>query len=490
MLGSFLALSTAYAQQATINIKSGTYMRVNNHQIKTGNLVVNVNGTLTQSGGSLNISQGLTVHGTLTGTGSRVQFEQSGHKFLSGSGTISLQSLVVNGSAATDELNINRNLTIDHALTLTMGKVVVGNGSVLTFGSSVSTLNVNEGSADCFVEGKMAKIMDSDATSFVFPLGKNGTWAPVGITTSGGAANATTFEVEYFTSGYGQTSMTGDLKSVSDKQYWQINRTTGNRNARITLHWKKDIGVANTSVEREGLRVAHWDGAQWEVAGDSRLAHGVTGSRTSGQVTSDIMGSFSPFTIGSTNNQNALPVSLLSFTAHKEGFGRARLKWATASEKNNKGFDIEKSKDGILFEKIGFVPGKGNSQTVVNYQTTDHAFNAPAYYRLKQTDNDGTIDYSKIVYLEQLAPVTFKVFPNPVQQQVNIVLSGENIHPETSVKMLLGTLNGQQVWHGEATLRQLQSHLNQKIPGLVQGIYLLQVVTANKKYTIKLVKQR
>ena len=95
-----------------------------------------------------------------------------------------------------------------------------------------------------------------------------------------------------------------------------------------------------------------------------------------------------------------LPVNLISFNAEK-GKENVLLTWTTATEKDNEGFQIERSKDGINFEIIGNVEGAGNSQTVKNYSFEDrdlpsNDLSRVLYYRLKQMDFDGSFEYSPI----------------------------------------------------------------------------------------------
>lgn len=76
------------------------------------------------------------------------------------------------------------------------------------------------------------------------------------------------------------------------------------------------------------------------------------------------------------------------------------LKWATASETNNDFFAVQRAVNGTDFTEIGRVDGAGNSSLVKNYTFTDKY--APAglsYYRLAQTDFDGTVSYSPIITL-------------------------------------------------------------------------------------------
>jgi hypothetical protein len=90
---------------------------------------------------------------------------------------------------------------------------------------------------------------------------------------------------------------------------------------------------------------------------------------------------------------------LLSFTGKLQS-ENIKLNWSTAFEQNNRGFEIEKSLDGINFRKIGFVVGAGNSNTI-NYSFTDPQraveFN---YYRLKVVDIDNTFHYSDVVLVK------------------------------------------------------------------------------------------
>jgi len=114
-----------------------------------------------------------------------------------------------------------------------------------------------------------------------------------------------------------------------------------------------------------------------------------------------------------------LPVELFDFQALIIENNQAKLKWHTASETNNSGFEIEHSLDSRTWTTIGFEKGKGTSYELNEYQFT-HTQPIPGtnYYRLKQIDFDGAFEYSEIVSVEvsnadwQFA---LRVSPNPVQ---------------------------------------------------------------------------
>jgi hypothetical protein len=98
------------------------------------------------------------------------------------------------------------------------------------------------------------------------------------------------------------------------------------------------------------------------------------------------------------------------------------LNWSTSFEQNNKGFEIERSLDGINFRKIGFVAGAGNSNSTRNYSFTDPQraveFN---YYRLKLVDIDNTFDYSDVVLVKNaFGKQDVYLAGNPITNSINI----------------------------------------------------------------------
>lgn len=89
-----------------------------------------------------------------------------------------------------------------------------------------------------------------------------------------------------------------------------------------------------------------------------------------------------------------LPVELLYFNGEKENEDKIKLSWSTVSEINNDYFSIEKSYNGLEFQKIVDVKGKGNNNLISNYDFIDtEVIENLLYYRLKQTDFDGKYKY-------------------------------------------------------------------------------------------------
>ena len=135
-------------------------------------------------------------------------------------------------------------------------------------------------------------------------------------------------------------------------------------------------------------------------------------------------------------NNNALPAELISFSASENG-SLIELKWSTATEVNNFGFEIERLQDYKIAElqnlpagqaswdKIGFVKGNGNSNSPKSYSFADNLnLSSGNYsYRLKQIDNDGQFEYSSIVEVSFNSPAEFSLkqnYPNPFNPSTKI----------------------------------------------------------------------
>ena len=104
-----------------------------------------------------------------------------------------------------------------------------------------------------------------------------------------------------------------------------------------------------------------------------------------------------PWTLASVNGNNPLPIELLEFNAWPQG-EVVLVDWATATEIDNLWFDVERSADGSAFSSIDRVPGAINSQSTLNYNTVDEApLSGTSYYRLRQTDLDGSSTTSSVV---------------------------------------------------------------------------------------------
>ncbi|QQS35619.1 MAG: T9SS type A sorting domain-containing protein [Ignavibacteriales bacterium] len=119
-----------------------------------------------------------------------------------------------------------------------------------------------------------------------------------------------------------------------------------------------------------------------------------------------------------------LPVELLTFTTSIET-GRVTLNWSTASELNNRGFEIQRKSKNAEWMTIGFKEGKGTTTEKNEYTYTDDVAginSSEVYYRLKQIDYDGTYTYSEEVKVS-LIPFKYELYqnyPNPFNPSTKI----------------------------------------------------------------------
>ena len=134
-----------------------------------------------------------------------------------------------------------------------------------------------------------------------------------------------------------------------------------------------------------------------------------------------------------------LPVTHLNFSGRTSN-GTNYLLWQTATETNTKHFEIERSKNGVAFYKIGTVLSAGNSDNTKNYSFTDAMPQIGAnYYRLKQLDLDGKFEYSNIIVVTSKA-ITASVFPNPAGNRITIHTDSDNLNSIAQVYSITGKL--------------------------------------------------
>ena len=177
-----------------------------------------------------------------------------------------------------------------------------------------------------------------------------------------------------------------------------------------------------------------------------------------------------------------LPVELLYFTAAPDG-REVLCSWATATEQDNDYFTVERSSDGELFEDIGEVDGAGTSHSTLQYAFTDHApLRGLSYYRLRQTDLDGSDVLSAIVPVwmgDGPGDVPLVLWPNPAHEVLNIV----------------GTTAGESlsVWDGSGRL-MLEAGTAQQgltvvdVSRLPEGVYLLRAGTSGHEQVARFVR--
>lgn len=314
--------------------------------------------------------------------------------------------------------------------------------------------------------------------AYVVPFGTGAAYLPVSanISTSGtgpGSLVFATYPTDPFASPNNRplpaglaalTNMGGteNAPNVLDR-FWPISASgysTAPTAALTFTYQDNEWNTGTNTILEAALQAQRFNGSVWSFPPSgsvNTLANSVTTSVTNAfdQVWALVQSS------------TPLPVELLFFVAAPDG-REVRCSWATATEQDNDFFIVERSADGSFFEDIGEVDGAGTSGSTLHYAFMDHApLPGLSYYRLRQTDFDGSDVLSAIVpvWMEEGAgDPPLVLWPNPAHEVLNIV----------------GTAAGERVtlWDGSGR-RVLDADLSNggttvlDVSGLPEGVYLL-----------------
>ena len=181
-----------------------------------------------------------------------------------------------------------------------------------------------------------------------------------------------------------------------------------------------------------------------------------------------------------------VPVDLVSFQGTIMN-NNVFLYWKTASEKNNYGFEIERSCDLTNWETRGFVKGNGTTTEENKYSYTDVIENTTKYYyRLKQIDYNGEYEYSSLIEVNVAYPLNYSLsqnYPNPFNPTTSINFT---LPLETSVQIKLYDIRGceiktlinKEIKAGYYTI-QISSE------GLSSGVYFYKIITRSGFTSVK-----
>lgn len=209
------------------------------------------------------------------------------------------------------------------------------------------------------------------------------------------------------------------FSGLTDNSFAILQRPAGSTNA---ADWIRPTGSTLPAPGSPGLTVAHGYATR----------NGLTG--------------FGQFGIGLTSS--ALPVTLVDFRAQRQTAILVQLNWETATEQNNRGFEVERRwQSETTFKTVGFVSSLaqgGNSTQLLRYQHADpNNYTGISYYRLKQIDLDNRSTYTLIKAVKGIneSGVTVLMWPNPNKGQFSIRVDGNN----KKLQGLITDMNGRLV---------------------------------------------
>ncbi len=360
------------------------------------------------------------------------------------------------------------NIRIDHDLTLTDGILTSSPDSILIIENGV---NITNPSKTSYVDGPMIKRGTHAGSTFLFPVGDNGIYAPLEIEA------ITDPSVEYTIKPIGCPPplgvKNGLLKNINQEFHWELERTDGLALGEITLHWDNadDFGITDTA----SLVVVYYDiSTGWTSLGRTNATGNIGALAGAISIGCPPPLGIKTFGFGSTKvDENAAPlaVEMTNFRAYKSNDqSKVFLEWQTVSEENSNYFIVEKSYDGTVFKKIARVEAAQNSTTTQNYiSVDDDPQKGNNYYRIQEVSQDQFMTFSNLVNVffngQEDIPI---IYPNPVQNQVR-VFSKDLESDDFFIKVL--DINGQCLYAGNQRAQDGQlmlstSTLNVKNPGM------------------------
>lgn len=175
------------------------------------------------------------------------------------------------------------------------------------------------------------------------------------------------------------------------------------------------------------------------------------------------------------NTNIVLPAGLTSFEATCNDEEQTTLNWQTEREQNNDHFTVEKSVDGETYETIAQVPGSYNSDSPRSYSVTDPTSSPGiAYYRLWQTDTDGTRRFLKEISVTCNNSDVFTIIPNPISAASKLFFNTER---NELVRADLYSVDGELLWSKQVEFSPQIHEATLETGQLSSGSYILQLTT-------------
>lgn len=259
------------------------------------------------------------------------------------------------------------------------------------------------------------------------------------------------------------------ISTSNIQRTWFISKNNDNSlGVDMIFEWDSDKQTGNMS----GYYLNHFNGSNWEISDFEDFGDPIFNGSIVNLTLNNYLGSFSPFTFGDSPI-SPLPVELLNFNVVLSN-RKVKVNWETASEQNNDFFTIERSLDGYNFEFISQIKGAGTSNELLSYEVIDeNPFYGTSYYRLKQTDFNGDVNYSEIRIVSINDETIVLIYPNPSTSLVNIS-SNEDLN-----NIKITSTDGKLIW-SENVLSELKIEL-------VEGVYYFTYEINEKTFSKKIV---
>lgn len=514
-----LTVCENFTNLGTFNSGSGSTVIFNNNTFNQnidGNLLgTNAfsNVTITKSGGVVKIFKDVEMKGDFMISNGSSAFSANSNLHIVG-GDFTNNGNYLTGIAGILELNgstpqnyynfgtlnnVNINNVSASGVTI-YSDLEVGNNGILTLTNGrinttpfteVRVLNrnissVTSGNNFSFINGNLRRRINSQG-SYNFPVGEASKGYQLANVNFNNISNPTTIDniVVNFQPYASLPPSTGATdcginytSPVLDNGKWNFVSTSNaySGDFDLTLH---NLNYTNAAAQ---YTIMNDQGGGWMIANGNCAPSIVTAVKRNSMT--GLIGDF-----GTAQGPGLLPIELLSFTA-KPLSTFIQLNWTTGSEKENRGFDIQRSDANGAFETIGWINGAGTTNIQKYYQFNDINVKASTlyYYRLHQIDFNGKASYSPIISCQLKGRfLNASVFPNPVAEESVLTYFLEN---DANVMVsLINTLGEEIIIQENTLLHQGTQHLFIKTTPLhvSDGLYTLKINASGKEEFLKII---
>ncbi|NQZ75203.1 MAG: hypothetical protein HRT61_03685, partial [Ekhidna sp.] len=382
-----------------------------------------------------------TNQGTFTSGTGLVVFDGSANQSIQATGAGGENFFRVSVDKSGGSVSLSSTVTIADSLGLNMGVVNLGSNDLNFENTEADHLN---GSTSSYLQVDGAGLLFFNIAAgqtYNLPIGDSDDYSPSSFVINSVTGGTPAISINLRDSKFPEVSTS--FSHIT--RYWVFNDIDVSA---IDYNWIFTYTDADITGGAEGsLEPIKFEGARVD---DITVFPDFSVNAGANQVTWRNLTSFSSGTAGVEEGGTPLPIELLFFEAAPDEKGNIQLNWATVTETDNDYFTIERSLDGVAFTELTEIAGAGNTTDERRYSYLDvRPYAGESFYRLKQTDFDGTFTYSHIIKVDVSNGVgeepEFTLYPNPTTLQKGLDLSFVRLVPGEKVTISLISMEGKEV---------------------------------------------
>ncbi|MFT7241420.1 MAG: hypothetical protein ACI83L_001775, partial [Cryomorphaceae bacterium] len=462
--------------------------------IQAGSTLTNNDVGGTDEGTGIEVKGDLTIEGSLNFTASTIagrgQLVLSGNDDQIGIGdgnVVSVNEFEINKPSGNfyTEFSLSVNREAQFIAGIYEIDDLASNPADVEFSSSATATGMSNAS---FVDGTVAKFGSVD---FDFPIGDTDTngssfYQPLSMfdLPITGGYSARYYAEENPNAGLyydGESNNPNDFQEIGNCDYWTFDKLSGGNPKFGVTYTNLDSTYCNKIGAPEFVRISRWNTFAWDEIPSANNGNRIDLDQAVGGALGSDYGQF-VLSGPEVGNLNVLPITLLSFQAEAKD-GLVHTNWITASELNNDFFAVERSKDAEHWEEVGRKDGAGNSNMELAYAfADDDPYSGISYYRLRQTDFDGTTTLSAPRAVEILQGNDFgldRVYRG--QDGLSLIYRATSPYVVVEIYDLLGKRI-----HGEL-IENYGNGFSTIHPDLAKGAYILRLSHGSKMDSEKFV---